>query len=154
MTMTARGTPSLNIIVPPAPPLPWPSALTCVHTGMAQSCPLHCGGHAQVPGATHQPPFRHSTSHTGTRQSSPSSPPSVATPSAITPPPPDQSEGHEQEPGAVQLPPFPQVCEHTGTVQLGPNHPAAQAQVSGAAQDPPCSQVWTQRGSKQEGDPV
>lgn len=127
---------------------------TWVHTGIAQSWPVHWGGQAQVPGATHHPPFIHATSHTGIRQSSPSSPPSTATAAATTPPPPDQSDGHVHVPGAVQLPPLPQVCEHTGTVQLGPNQPSAHMHASGAPQLPPCSHVWAQMGSRQEGAPV
>lgn len=136
------------------PALASPLPLTCVQTGIAQSCPVHCGGHAQVPGATHHPPFSHATSQTGTRQSSPSSPSSTATAAAMPPPPPDQSNAHAQVPGAVQLPPLPQVCEHTGTVQLGPNQPSAQAHASGAPQLPPCSHVWAQRASRQAGAPV
>lgn len=132
---------------------PFPS-LTWVHTGMAQSRPVHCGGQVQVPGATHQPPFMHATSHTGTRQSSPSPPPSTATAAATAPPPPDHSDAQVQVPGAVQLPPLPHVCEHTGTVQLGPNHPSAHVHASGAPQLPPWSHVWAHRGSSQAGAPV
>lgn len=118
---------------------------TCVHTGIAQSCPVHCGGQAQVPGATHQPPFKHSASHTGTRQSLSPTP---------RPPSSDQSEGQVHTPGAVQLPPFPHVCAQTGTVQLEPNHPSAQEQVSGAAHAPPWWHDCAHNGSRQAGSPV
>lgn len=132
--------------------------LTCVQTGMAQSYPDHWGGQSHVSGATHHPPFKHSTSHTGKRQSSPSSTPLAAVGDAvvdvIVPPPPDHSDAHEQAPGAVQLPPFPQVCGQTGTVQFGPNHPFEQEQESGAAQTPPCSHVCVHRASSQVGAPV
>lgn len=127
---------------------------TCVHTGMAQSYPVHCGGQAHVSGAAHHPPFRHSTLHTGTRQSSPSSTLSLPNPGTAAPPPPAHSDAHEHAPGAVQFPPFPHVCGHTGTVQLGPNQPCAQEHASGAVQRPPCSHVCTQRASRQSGAPV
>ena len=80
-------------------------------------------------GATHRPPFLHSCSHTGARQSSPL-----------------HCEGQVHVSGPVQLPPLPQVVAHTGVVQFASNQPYLHSHVSGATHSPLLAHSWTHKG--------